>query len=217
MSDHRRIFYPELQLSLGENLIYDLEEASSLASSFLTMSPQSSKKRKMGEGLMKTWKLVSGILSILLFVMISFESCSIILAMEMMEMEDSAGYFGLLMSAFLLASGIVSIISRKGGEALQIALIALFLLALVSGALAFRNFFGDMILWCVWCLINLILAVISFRTEGKKSMIHEAQVSDDILNYCDLDTADDGYEDREFKKDITTLAEHMEERGRTKP
>lgn len=166
---------------------------------------------------MKTWKLVSGILSILLFVMISFESCSIILAMEMMEMEDSAGYFGLLMSAFLLASGIVSIISRKGGEALQIALIALFLLALVSGALAFRNFFGDMILWCVWCLVNLILAVISFRSEGKKSMIHEAQVSDDILNYCDFDTDTDGYEDREFKKDITTLAEHMEERGRTKP
>ena len=30
-------------------------------------------------------------------------------------------------------------------------------------------------------------------------------------------TANDGYEDREFKKDITTLAEHMEERGRTKP
>lgn len=166
---------------------------------------------------MKTWKLVSGILSILLFVMISFESCSIILAMNMMEMEDSSGYFGLLMSAFLLASGIVSIISRKGGEALQIALITLFLLALVCGALAFRNFFGDMILWCVWCLVNLILAVISFQTEGKKSMIHEAQVSDDILNYCDFDTVDDGYEDREFKKDITTLAEHMEERGRTKP
>ena len=48
MSDHRRIVYPELQLSLGENLIYDLEEASSLASSFLTISPQSSKKTKDG-------------------------------------------------------------------------------------------------------------------------------------------------------------------------
>ena len=49
MSDHCGIFYPELQLSLGENLIYGLEEASSLASSFLTISPQSSKKRKMGD------------------------------------------------------------------------------------------------------------------------------------------------------------------------
>ena len=48
MPDHRRIFDSKLQLSLGENLIYDLEEASSLASSFLTISPQSSKKTKDG-------------------------------------------------------------------------------------------------------------------------------------------------------------------------
>lgn len=110
---------------------------------------------------MKTWKLVAGILSIVLCVIVLFQSCAVGIANTLGESGDFGGSAGLLVALFMLAGGIVSIATRnskeKGGN---IALIILFVLAAV---IAFSNasVYTDLTVWAIWCLINAGMAIIA--------------------------------------------------------
>ena len=117
---------------------------------------------------MKTWKLVSGILSIVLFIVVSFQSCAAGLANVLTENGESSGSGGIIVSIMLLSGGTVSIATRKSeGKGGNIALIVLFGLgALVGFALA--GSFADLNIWAAWCLINAVLAVIAM-VKGKKA------------------------------------------------
>lgn len=59
---------------------------------------------------MKTWKLVSGILSIILFVVVSFQSCAVGIGNTLGETGEVGGSGGIVLSILMLAGGIVSII-----------------------------------------------------------------------------------------------------------
>lgn len=116
---------------------------------------------------MKTWKLVSGILSIVLFAVVSFQSCAAGVVNTLSENGESSGSAGILVAILMLAGGIVSIATRKGGKGGNIALIVLFgLAALVGFALA--GSYADLNIWAAWCLICAVLAIISL-VKGKKS------------------------------------------------
>lgn len=65
---------------------------------------------------MKTWKLVSGILSIIFFIFVSFQSCAAGLSNTLAENGELGGSAGVIVSIMLLAGGIVSIATRKGGK-----------------------------------------------------------------------------------------------------
>ena len=69
---------------------------------------------------MKTWKLVSGILSIILFVVVSFQSCAVGIGNTLGETGEVGGSGGIVLSILMLAGGIVSIATRntkgKGGN-----------------------------------------------------------------------------------------------------
>lgn len=109
---------------------------------------------------MKTWKLVSGILSIILFVFVSFQSCAAGLGNALSANGESSGSAGIIVAIMLLSGGIVSIATRKGSKGGNIALIILFGLgALVGFALA--GSFADLNIWAGWCLINAVLAIVS--------------------------------------------------------
>lgn len=116
---------------------------------------------------MKTWKLVSGILSIVLFVFVAFQSCAAGLSNALMENGESGGSGGIMLAVLMLAGGIVSIATRgsegKGGN---IALIVLFGLAAFFG-FALAGSFSDLNIWAGWCLINAILAIISLIKDRK--------------------------------------------------
>ena len=90
---------------------------------------------------MKVWKLVSGILSIILFVIVTFQSCAAGLSNTLEENGEVSGTAGVLVAAFMLAGGIVSIATRKseknGGN---IALIILFGLAALIGFTNYGSF-----------------------------------------------------------------------------
>lgn len=120
---------------------------------------------------MKVWKLVSGILSMVLFVVVTFQSCAVGLANSLSESEEVSGTAGVLLAILMLAGGIVSVATRKsvknGGN---IALIVLFGLAALIGFMN-HGTYSDLVIWSVWCLINVVLAVVAMVTGGKRNGI----------------------------------------------
>ena len=69
---------------------------------------------------MKTWKLVSGILSTVLFLVVMFQSCAAGVVDAIQGQGGTSGGAGMLTGILMLAGGIVSIATRKavgkGGE-----------------------------------------------------------------------------------------------------
>ena len=109
---------------------------------------------------MKTWKLVSGILSIVLFFMVAFQSCAAGLSNSLSETGEVSGSAGIIVAIMLLAGGIVSIATRKGSKGGNIALIVLFGIATFFGY-TLAGSFSDLKSWATWCLVNVILAIVS--------------------------------------------------------
>lgn len=117
---------------------------------------------------MKVWKLVSGILSMILFVFVTFQSCAAGVSNALEENGEVSGSAGIFVAVFMLAGGIVSVATRNAkGKGGNIALIILFGLAALIG---FTNYgsFSDLAIWSGWCLINAILAVVAIITGKKK-------------------------------------------------
>ena len=85
---------------------------------------------------MKTWKLVSGIISIVLFAFVMFQSC---------------------------AAGISnSIATRNGSKGGNIALIVLFALGALCG-FTMAGSYADLNVWAAWCLICAVFAAVSLK------------------------------------------------------
>ena len=124
---------------------------------------------------MKVWKLVSGILSMILFALVTLQSCAAGVANALEENGEVSGSAGLLVAVLMLAGGIVSVATRKstkkGGN---IALIVLFGLAALIG---FANYgsYSDLAIWSGWCLINAVLAVVALII-GKKNSTGSSEV-----------------------------------------
>lgn len=90
---------------------------------------------------MRTWKLVSGIISIVLSVFVVFQSMMAGLANALEANEQSSGSAGLVVSICMLCGGIVSIVSRKNNsKGTNIALIILFGLATLTGFVLAGNY-----------------------------------------------------------------------------
>lgn len=118
---------------------------------------------------MKVWKLVSGILSIILFAIVSLQSCAAGIANTLEENGEVSGSAGFFVAIFMLAGGITSIAVRKStGKGGNIALIILFGLGALIG-FTMHGSFADLSIWAGWCFINVILAVIAMFTGKKKN------------------------------------------------
>ena len=116
---------------------------------------------------MKVWKLVSGILSIVMFLIVSFQSCAAGISNTLSDNGEVGGSAGVLVAIFLLAGGIVSIATRNSkGKGGNIALIILFGLATIIG-LALAGSYLDLKIWAAWCAINVVLAIIALVNTPK--------------------------------------------------
>ena len=116
---------------------------------------------------MKTWKLVSGILSIVLFVFVTFQSCAAGVANTLEANGEVGGSAGIIVAIMLLAGGIVSIATRKSGKGGNIALIVLFGIGALCGY-TMAGSYGDLYIWATWCLICAVLAIVSL-VKGNKT------------------------------------------------
>jgi len=56
---------------------------------------------------MKVWKLISGILSMVLFLVVAFQSCAAGVANTLAENGEVSGSAGILVAILMLAGGIV--------------------------------------------------------------------------------------------------------------
>ena len=98
-------------------------------------------------------------LSMILFVIVTFQSCAAGVANSLEANGETSGSAGVFVAILMLAGGIVSVATRnsekKGGN---IALIVLFGLAALVGFTGFGSF-SDLAIWSGWCLINAAWAV----------------------------------------------------------
>ena len=84
---------------------------------------------------MKTWKLVSGIISIVLFAFVIFQSC---------------------------AAGISNSLAENGESGGSAGLIVLFALGALCG-FTMAGSYADLNVWAAWCLICAVFAAISLK------------------------------------------------------
>lgn len=115
---------------------------------------------------MKNWKLVSGILSIVLCLFVMFQSCAAGISNALQENGELSGSAGLLVAILMLAGGIVSIATRNGGKGSNIALAILFGIAALLG-FTMAGSYSDLVIWAAWCLVCAVLAIVSF-VKGNK-------------------------------------------------
>ena len=121
---------------------------------------------------MRVWKLVSGILSIILFVIVMFQSCAAGLANTISNNKELSGSAGIIVSIMMLSGGIVSIATRNSkGKGANIALIVLFGIGALTGLTQNPTIFKDLL---VWGAINAALALVSL-IKGNKSDITPTQ------------------------------------------
>lgn len=118
---------------------------------------------------MKIWKLVSGIISIILFVLVTFQSCAAGIGNALEENNEVSGSAGIIVAIMMLVGGIVSIVTRNAeGKGGNIAMIVLFGLGALSGFL-FAGSFSDLNIWAAWCLINAVVALIALIRRPKRN------------------------------------------------
>ena len=118
---------------------------------------------------MKVWKLVSGILSIVLFFVVMLQSCAAGLLYTLEATGESGGTAGVIVGLMMLSGGIVSIAARKGSKGGNIALIVLFGIATLVG-FALAGNYVDLNIWAGWCAINVVFAIISLIKGNKKEV-----------------------------------------------
>ncbi len=75
---------------------------------------------------MKTWKLVSGILSITFSLLVFLQSCAAGVVNSLEKNGEMSGFAGFLTGIFLISGGIISIVTRKSEKGGNIALIIIF-------------------------------------------------------------------------------------------
>lgn len=124
---------------------------------------------------MKIWKLVAGILSIIFFVIVAFQSCAAGVVNTLEENGEMSGSAGVFVAIFMLAGGIISVAVRNvRGNGGNIALFIVFGLAALIGFAGHGNY-SDLVIWSVWCSINAALAFLSMFI-GKKKIPAEPDV-----------------------------------------
>lgn len=117
---------------------------------------------------MKTFRLVSGILSIVLCVFVLFQSCAAGLSNTLEGNGEVSGSAGVIVAIMLITGGIVSLATRKKpSKGSDLATIVIYGIGAFFG-FVLAGSYSDLKIWAVWCLICAGAAVLSIVKNGKK-------------------------------------------------
>ncbi len=127
---------------------------------------------------MKIWKLVSGIISVILSLPISLQSCAVGCAYTMGEYDAGtvSGFLGFIAAALVFSSGVISIAKYrlKNGNTAILVLNIIAALSCMGGVIEFH----DLAIWGFWALVCAVMAIVmklnpqKFESETTKT-IHE--------------------------------------------
>lgn len=111
-------------------------------------------------------KLIIGIFSILLSVIVGFQSCVAGVGEALTASDSNGGGAGLILGFFMLAAGIITIATRKskGGTITSI------IIYLLGGIVALVNpseIYGDLKVWMAVAFIFAALLIISLFMKNK--------------------------------------------------
>ena len=108
---------------------------------------------------MKTARTIIGIISMVLFVFITFQSCAAGIGNALAENGEVSGSAGFLLAVFMLAAGIVGVAGRKS-KTCSIVAGALYALGGIIG-IANVGSFADL---QIWSWLSFIFAVVFIAT-----------------------------------------------------
>lgn len=115
---------------------------------------------------MKVWKLVSGVISLVLSVLVLMQSCVVGFGEALTDAESMSGTSGIVVAFLMIAGGIVSIVTRNAGRGGGVATAIIYFLAAVVG-FAGAGVYTDLNIWAAWCAICVVLAVIAAIRDGR--------------------------------------------------
>ena len=119
---------------------------------------------------MATWKLVSGIISIVLTILVLLQSCVAGVGGALAEIggakESFAGSAGMFVALLMMTGGITSIATRNSeNNNGNKALIGLFGLATLICLASMGGIYKDLIVWGIWCAVNAGMAFKDMREK----------------------------------------------------
>lgn len=106
---------------------------------------------------MKTARLVIGIISMVLFALVSFQSCAAGLGNALVENGETSGSAGVLIAFCFLVAGIVGVATRNKGKGGPITAGVIYALGGLIGLATDSTLYGDL---KVWAVLSLIFAVV---------------------------------------------------------
>lgn len=109
---------------------------------------------------MKNWKLVSGILSIVLTFFVLLQSCAAGVSNHLQNNGETGGSAGVIVAIMLLAGGITSVVTRKGGRGGNIAVAVIYGIGALLG-FTMAGSYTDLMIWAGWCLICAAMAIVA--------------------------------------------------------
>ena len=135
-------------------------------------------KEKSG-AVWSTGRLVLGILAIVLFVLVAFQSCAAGVSNALEESDSFSGSSGLFLAVFMLVGGITGVATRKsekkGGP---IASGILFIIGALMGATSWNSDYSDLKVWTVVCLLFAAFYIICAVKTKKGVPISKEDVID---------------------------------------
>lgn len=171
-SDKPRLFCVHCGAKLSENSTRFCphcgasQESSQPAEDIRVKKEQPEKKGNSKNGF-RTAKLIIGIISIVLFIIVAFQSCAIGLSNSLLDNGESSGFAGFLVAFLMLISGIVGVSTRdsKGGGITAGVFYAF------AGLIGLGNFgsFKDLELWSYLCLIFASVFIVGSLRMKKPS------------------------------------------------
>lgn len=100
-------------------------------------------------------KKVIGIISIVLFILVSFQSCAAGVGNTLSNNKEASGTAGFMLAILMLIAGIIAIIS-KASKGMTITSIVFYVLAFIIGICNVGHY-SDL---KIWSILNLIFAAL---------------------------------------------------------
>ena len=119
------------------------------------------------EDRMKVTRLVIGIVSFLMALLVMFQSCAAGLGNALEENGESGGSAGFMLALLVIVAGIIAIATRNGeGKGPYVAAVFYILGGIIGIALA--GSYSDLYIWAAVCLIFAAVFIIGTIVERKR-------------------------------------------------